>query len=243
MPYLFYGNTNYFHAQNEPQVVIATSAKFNNRAIVEYVREVWNIKGVIHGTNNDTASTVAALVALEAAYSFNGFDLILYEDDQKTILHKLLTSPALGGTRVTSPPHYPIGDGAELSTFRNYAITVEADYPNTANNILDYYDTLELEGDGGPRYVNLETDAGQPQLQVTRQQTVYRARQQGRSEGLFDYAPVAPPIFQRPILQGAQTRIKFTSPKRVGNSKAYFVAEWSYFYESPVPIGGLPQQI
>lgn len=238
MPFLSYGS--FVHVQNDPAITIRTSAKYSPRSIVELIKYSVGIKGVIHGADQNTVKANIAL--LEAAYLVDGNDLILYADDQSTVLHGFLSSSFLGGTRVTSRPSYPIGTGAEYSTFRNYEITVEGDLPNTANNILDYEDNIEFEGTGGPRYVFLETDVGPPQQQVTRQQTLYRARQQGRSMGMFTYAPVAPP-FAPGALQPAQTRVKFASPKRVGNNLAYYTAEWSYFFESSTPLTGLPIQI
>src|SRR4029077_8154957 len=97
------------------------------------------------------------IAALRSAYNVNGLDLGLYLDDGVTPTdHVLASSTTLGGTRVTAL-EFPNGSGAEYSTFRSYSITVEADTPDTSQNLLDFSETLSFAGTGGARPVLFAT--------------------------------------------------------------------------------------
>jgi hypothetical protein len=233
--FLKYGS--YTHAQNEPAVQISKRAVFSPRGFRRAVRETWRIVGVLHAP--DQPSLTAAIAGLRSAYNVNGLDLALYLDDQVTLTDHVLSSAAsLGGTRVTAL-EFPTGVGAEYSTFRSYSITVEADFPDVSNNLLDFSETLSFEGTGGPRVVFLDTLEGLPQPQLAQQRTTYRARQQGRAVGLAGYPPVAGPIWPAAEMQPAR-RLALRSPKRVAGNLTEFVVEWSYVFESPAPLAGLP---
>lgn len=235
--YLKYGN--FTHVKNDPFVVIDSAAKFNSRGIVELLTYTWNIRGILHG---DTQAELLANVALlEAAYQFkDGYDLVLYEDDQSTVFHQLPSSTALGGTRVTQPPKYPSSEGNEAGNFRTYEIQVQADYVNSNNNILDWQDELRVE-QGGPRRVFLPTLVGPAQAQITQQQMTHRATQTGRAVGMFDYPPAAPPSFPSALLYPVV--ITRAAPRRVGNQFRDFVVSWQYQFESISPLNGLPAAV
>jgi hypothetical protein len=230
----------YTHAQNEPAVQIGKVALFSPRGFRQAVRETWRIVGVLQAA--DQPGLTAAIAALRAAYNVNGLDLGLYLDDGTTLTdHFLTSSAALGGTRVTRLD-FPTGLGAEYSTFRSYAITVEAEFPDTSNNLLEFSETLSFAGTGGPRLVFLETLAGPPQVQIARQQTTCRARQEGRAVGLLSYPPIAAPIWPAAELAD-QRRIALRAPLRVAGNLTRFVAEWTYVFESVTPLAGQPNVV
>jgi hypothetical protein len=233
--FLKYGT--YTHARNEPAVQIGKRALFSPRGFRQTIRETWRIVGVLHAA--DQPGLTAAIAALRSAYNVNGQNLGLYLDDGTTPTdHVLVSGATLGGTRVTALD-FPVGAGAEYSTFRSYSITVEADVPDTTNNLLDFSETVSFEGTGGPRIVFLDTLAGLPQPQIARQCTTYRARQEGRAIGQTTYPPVPPPIWPGAEL-GDQRRLTLRSPKRTAASLTEFAAEWTYVFESVTPLSGGP---
>lgn len=235
--YLRYGSA--WFTQNDPAVTIDAQAVYNSRGIVELIRYTWNARGVIHGANQ--AAVIAGMASLEAVLKFNdGQDLALYLDDQTTIFQQLPTGAALGGTRVTVPPKYPVGEGAEGSTFRTYEFAVQADYPNVNNNILEWQDSVRTE-QGGPKYVFLDTLLGPAQPQIAQQQMPNRASQSGRATGMFTWPEAAPPVFPGAVL--FPLVVTRHSPRRVGNSFRDYVTEWQYEFESTSPLNGLPVTI
>jgi len=233
--YLKYGS--YTHAQNEAAVQIGKRAVFSPRGYRQAVRETWRILGVLHAAGQ--ASLTSAIASLRAAYGVNGLDLGLYLDDGLTLTdHALVSSLSLGGTRVTSL-EFPNGSGAEYSTFRSYSIAVEAEFPDTSNNLLDFSETLSFEGSGGPRIIFLDTLDGLPQQQIAQQRTTSRARQEGRAVGLATYPPVAAPIWPGAELP-AERRLAMRSPRRVAGNLTEFVVEWKYAFEAVIPLAGMP---
>jgi hypothetical protein len=227
----------YAHARNEPAVQIEKRALFSPRGNRRGTRETWRIAGILHGA--DPAGVTAALAALRTAYSTNGLDLGLYLDDGVTPTdHRLLSSATLGGTRVLALD-FPVGAGAEYSTFRSYVLTVSGEIVDTSSELLDFSETLSFEGTGGPRIVFLETLTGVPQPQVTRQYTTCRARQEGRAVGLTTY-----PAFPAPLWPAAELpherRLTLRSPRRIGANWSEYIAEWSYLFESVTPLSGSP---
>jgi len=210
---------------------------FSRRGFRQAVRETWRIVGVLHAA--DQPFLTSAIAALRSAYNVNGLDLGLYLDDGVTLTdHVLTSSAALGGTRVTAL-EFPTGSGAEYSTFRSYSISVEARLPRHIAEPARFSETLSFEGNGGPRMVFLDTLAGLPQQQIVRQQTTYRARQEGRAVGLATYPGVAPPIWPAAELPD-QRRLILRSPRRVAGNLTEFVAEWTYVFESISPLAGGP---
>src|SRR5262249_53494469 len=144
--YLKYGP--YTHAQNEPLVQIANRAIFSPRGYRQAVRETWRIVGVLHAAS--ATALTAAIAGLRSAYNVNGLDLGLYLDDQTTLTdHALISGASLGGTRVTALD-FPVGAGAEYSTFRSYSISVEADFPDASKHLLHFSGTLSFRGTRGP---------------------------------------------------------------------------------------------
>ncbi|MGQ0637324.1 MAG: hypothetical protein ACT4QC_22175 [Planctomycetaceae bacterium] len=234
---MFFRYGSYTHDQNECAIAIGKRAIFSPRGIRQALRETWHVTGIKHAASQ--AELTAALAAMRAAYSVNGLDAGLYLDDGATLTdHALFSSATLGGVRVVALD-FPEGAGAEYSTFRTYRLTLEADFPDTAVNLLEYDESLSFEGTGGPRRVFLDVLEGLPQEQIGTQRTTYRAVQEGRAVGYAAY-PTPPP----PVWPGAELfdrrRIVLRVPERRGNQFARFTVEWHYAFESIVPLTGTP---
>jgi hypothetical protein len=232
---LKYGS--YAHDQNECAVVITKRAVFSPRGDREFVRETWSITGIKQAATQPALS--GTLAALRAAYAVNGLDAGLYLDDGATLTdHALPSAAALGGVRVVRLD-YPHGSGAEYSTFRTYRLTLEADFPDAAGNLLDYAESLNFAGTGGPRRIFLEVLEGLPQEQIGAQCTTCRATQQGRAVGFGAYPVPPPPIWPLAELPDRR-RITLGTPERIAGQFARFPVEWSYAFESIGPLSGFP---
>lgn len=232
---LRYGS--YTHDQNECALLIEKRAHFSPRGERELVRETWHITGIKHAASQ--SALTAALADLRLAYSVNGRDAGLYLDDGVTPTdHLLISNVTLGGVRVLSLD-FPQGDGAEYSTFRTYRITLEADFPDTSGNLLEYDEALHFEGTGGPRRVFLEVLEGLPQEQIGTTCTTYRATQQGRAVGYGTYPVPPPPLWPAAELP-ERRRIVLRTPERHAGSFARFPVEWNYSFESIAPLAGYP---
>jgi hypothetical protein len=242
--YLKYGT--YAHAAGECNLAISRRGDFVHGMEKGYT-ERWDIRGRLQIADSGTlagnqAAMTAAIAALQAAYSIQGQDLVFYTDGGTASIHALVSAQSLGGVRIVERPFFPVGRGAEYSTFRNYAIAAEASYVNTALGILDYRETINFSG-GGPKFVLLETMTGYPQKQNTRQRTPFRVTQQGEATGLLGY-PIAPGPISPGDVHEDQTDIRMIGPDFFGpvGQRAYtgFKTTWTYQMESANPIVGQP---
>lgn len=234
--YLRYGN--YQTADSEVSVTILREAQVNEAGQPYALRHTWDITGIIFG--DDTAAVVANLLALERAFAFWGNDLALI-DSNGTICHAMPSGGSLTGVRITKPPSYPNGDGAELSTFRTYSITATCDYPYgpVTNPLKSFTETLAFSG-GGPRRIVVECAFGPPQPQIVNQFTAFRATQTGSAVGMYGYPPIPPPIFPAALVENGSP--SFTGGQLRNGVYVDFGVQWAYRFESPTPLIGLPNQ-
>ncbi len=234
--YLRYGSDT--RSQHEATVVISVQPNRSARGFIQFTRQTWQITGVLQGDTQ--ALVIAAISTLESAYGADGFNVYLLLDDQSTVAHQLLTANAMGGVQVVSGPSYPVGDGAELSTFRHYTLTLQADYQNTGVELLDFENKVIQTGNGGPSLVFLETLEGIPQQQIGRQRTTYKATQTGYALGRSLWPAPAPPQFPNALLNDSIS-VAYTTPKQVQNQATEYRTEWSYQFESAFALSGTPQ--
>lgn len=236
--YLRYGN--YQTADSEVSVTILREAQVNEAGQPYALRHTWEIEGTIFG--DDTAAVVANLLALERAFAVWGLDLALI-DSNGTICHSMPSGGSLTGVRITKPPSYPNGDGAELSTFRTYSITATCDYPyglgQVTNPLKSFTETLSFSG-GGPRRIVVECAFGPPQPQIVNQFTAFRATQAGSAVGMYGYPPIPPPIFPAALVENGSP--SFTGGQLRNGVYVDFGVQWAYRFESPTPLIGLPNQ-
>jgi hypothetical protein len=242
--YLKFGG--YVHDQGECAITISRTSRVEHGIVVGYT-ERWNVQGRLQITSTgdpaaDRALLSARISALQLAYQQQNADLGLYFDNGTPSTHFLQSARTAGGTRVTKPPEFPIGVGAEYSTFRNFALSVEADFLDSSIGLVSWTESLSLTG-GGPQFGYLLTLNGPPQKQLLRQQTTFRAMQQGEAIGLNSY-PVAPAPLWPADEHGELRNISQTLPERtgLGNSAVYhhFKTRWSYVFESSAPLLGAP---
>lgn len=236
--YLKYGN--YQHAANEASLVISKETVFSEAGTARGLRERWHIQGRLQAA--EQAALTAAIGALQAAYAIQAQDVGFYFDDGQPTSHRIVSAATNGGVRVISPPSFPQGQGAEYSTFRTYAIALEAEWLDTQASLLSWHETIRFSG-GGPQFGHLEPINGQPVKQLLKQATTFEATQSGEAVGYLAYPVPALPIW--PQAEHVNRReIRYDLPRRTGppSSATYtqFKVSWSYFFEDAGPLVGLP---
>jgi hypothetical protein len=236
--YLKYGS--YRHADNEASVTISKDGLFAPGGMSYGVRERWAISGRLQAA--DQATLGAAIDALTAAYSVQGQDVAFYLDNGEPTSHAISHATTNGGVRVVVPPSFPEGRGAEYSTFRNYTIVLEAERLDPSATVVNWHEVLSFQG-GGAQFAFLEPINGQPQKQLLKQATTFRASQTGEAVGRTGYPAPAMPMW--PGSELAHLReIRYELPKRSGppGSPFYtqFKVSWNYRFEDAGPMVGLP---
>lgn len=204
-------------------------------------RHTWQINGQLQAA--DTAALLTARTALETAFAYWNRDLWVTATDG-TVVESLPLAGSLRGVRVTSPPSYPRGDGAQLSTFRDYSITVEAEYPGTVLGgvtfpLKSFTETVAYSG-GGPKRAVVECVNAPPQEQVVMAYTAYRAAQTGSAVGLLGYPPVPPPLWPDKLEEAGQPTL--TAPRLANGVYTEFGVAWSYRFVSAGPLVGFPNR-
>jgi hypothetical protein len=234
---------NYRHEDGEVAVrIVVTPVRSEGNQYYAYdVR--WSLFGHLKAATQ--AALVTAIAALEAAYSTENKDLVLFQTNGVTAAASLLTAGTIGGTRIVSGPTYP-EDGqhdAEFSTFRRYQIEIEARRSTGQAELLAWTESLSFHGTGGPKTAHAQPLVGPPQKQQLAQQTPIRVVQQGRAIGFTDWPTPPPPQWPNDVRED-EIDIKYNEPKRYGppGSPTYveFEVEWTYPHEGVGPFVGRP---
>ncbi|ANS03305.1 hypothetical protein [uncultured Mediterranean phage uvDeep-CGR2-KM19-C37] len=236
--YFKYGS--YQHDDNTVTLAsVSRQAIFSPRGRRQIMRERLQISGVIIASTQATIKS--AVDALEAAYADDGKDAGLYHDNDSVSSHFLDSSASLGGVRVVSGPSYPKGDGAEYATGRDFTVVLEADFPESGEELTSFQETLRIVGTGGPRFAIVEVLNGLPQSQIVQQRTSVVATQSGRSVGLTAYPFVPPPIFPVFEIQGRRD-ISTGSPTLNNTVHTNWPVSWVYHFHAPGPLSALPNR-
>jgi len=234
---MIYKTSVYTHEQNEVELTVSLQPYYSERGQYAGTKYIHRLKGKLQAASQ--AAITTAIAALELAYRNGGYDAGLYLDDGTTLTgHYLTNSTAVGGVRCVSID-YPIGNGAQYSTFRDYEITLEADYQTGTNALRDFSETISFEGGGGPRKVFIETLDGYVIEQITAQRTAYRAIQQGSSMVYGDYPRAPPPIWPNAEIVD-QRRVSPIGPQIEGRNRTVYGMQWQYVFQSATPLSGFP---
>jgi len=207
-----------------------------------YQRESRAVSVIIEGElrcPNDTpeasqpAVLIAQIAALENAFAVDGGDFqVLYPTGEQLLM--LRSEDFVGGLRVVGEPSYEDNQPGELVRRRTFKIELSAeqligsvDGSGGGSDVVSYTESLSYEGNGGQRFVVIETMEGPPVVQRVNQQTMCRCIQEGRCVQRYT-KPTAPAPLYPDREQGSLRRITPSVPSR----DTYEVA-WSYTFESP----------
>ena len=232
-----YGSHN--HQNNECSVAVSKPVFFELGAR-RSVTTRFEISFMLFG--DDQSDLTTKLQALEAAYAQDGQDAILYNNNGSVSAHSLYNRDCIGGTRVVLRPTFPVGAGAQYTTFRTGTIIVEGDVLDATTGLLEYRESVNSFG-GGPDFVFQEPLVELPQKQILKQHTTFKTTQVGMARGLL--GPVYPPPPRWPgHFIPARSGVQFDSPVRNGPpgniTSTDFVTTWTYVFESADGLLGSP---
>jgi len=230
---LKYGN--YSHADNEANATITREGLEADDGFIYGYKETWSIEGILHG--DDNASLVTAMSELITAYSLQDKDLTWTKGSDE--MHSLKNADTLTGIKVTNLPHFPKSSSGELTTFRTYNITVEAEVAFTSIDldadpfvplILKYEETLDYTGTGGPKFGLLPTLKGKYQKQLLTETSPVTLIQSGISVGLGGYPDPPSPLWIKDEHVDRRQITRAPTRRRGGKNLEYPI-HWSYHFE------------
>ena len=230
----------YAHTANEVSISIAGKAIESELGVVYAHATSISISGRVHG--DTVADITTALATLEAAYKLQARDFTLFDADGTTATqHRILTANTMGGTRATANVSYPSSAGAEYTTYRNYAATIEGDVVvDTLDRILKWDEEISTEGLGGPEYVYLPTLTGVwPRQRVTDTSTILIS-QSGSAVGLRTWPNFPAAVIADPGALRGKPRLNRRTPRYRNNERWEFPISWSYNFEVATPVGLIP---
>lgn len=174
------------------------------------------------------------------AYSLDNKDFVLYfNDGTPTPDLEILASQTIDGVLVTKRPTFDPRTQANYSTYWEYRFGISAkvmvdDLP--PNLLLDFSESIEFEGNGGPKRALIELKRGTAQEQRPRTNTICRASQSGFTVGLESY--ILPPGPKWPgQLDNESVRVARESPRRnIRGGYTEFRTTYSYQFSSPTPF-------
>lgn len=241
---------NYQLDDNSAGWVISSRAKLDSSGTPYAYSEEYklNIRVEVEDTGNaqaDQAALTAKLQAIQDAFAVPFKDLIVYDNFGQQTVHKLINSQTLGGVKPLTRLEYPVGMGAEYSTFRNCTITIGADVQQSGltgnNSVIDWTESLTYIGTGGPRRVWQEFIEELPENQIVAQRTTIKAIQEGAAVGFGDYIPFPAAIFPIEVEHEDQRVYRRMTPRMVGGgANREYPSMWTYVFEFSNPIFGNP---
>lgn len=252
---------NYRFPDNACEVTTTGNVVENDAGVPLYLEAQANVTCLFISTATSESTIQSELSALDlaarSALSVPFQDFGLYHDNDTLSSCRIInTANMLQGTRVVSV-NAPSGRGAEYASYRTLQFTVRAAYllspaaligpggvpapPGTGTNgevLRSWNESLTFIGNGGPRVILQDVIDGSPVEQVVTPATKVRVVQSGTAVG-FIRPPLFPaPIFGTPVSESVQQVIQ--SPVRTSQGYMQYPISWSYEFESPVPLTGMP---
>lgn len=185
---------------------------------------------------DSTAEVMARIDELINAYSFDYNDAGLYLDDGTATRHKLVNTDSISGVRVL----HRSWDGSpeELATTRTFDIVLQATYPDNETQLLEWNETVETVGTGGPRFDVVDTYFG-PYAQLVAQSTAQRIVQSGSAVGYTAYVDFPAPLYPANEHLDRRTLTRGSGKQR-GLIATHFPCRWNYFFSLAAPQSPLP---
>lgn len=179
---------------------------------------------------DNQADLTAAIQELIDAYSVNGVNCGLYQDDGTPTPHGMVSAETLSGVRVENFDWIK-GDAEEYATQRTALITVACEYEDVESQIWDWVETFTFTGNCGPAYDVARTWDG-PQEYQTSEKTEQQIVQRGYAIGWGAYPSIPPPFFSGPNIIPHPDRfvLKPSTPTLWGKSYRLFRYDWAYFF-------------
>lgn len=166
---MIYKYGTYTHDAGEIRINASESIVRSSNGKSQHKRVTHRLSGRLRAANQSALDT--AISDLKAAYADSDNDSVnagLYFPDGTTATqHYLDSSAAIAGIQVVDGPNFPDSGNAQYSTFRDYNVTLAADFQVGGSQLLFFSESLVLSG-GVRRVVFLEPfDGSTPVKQQT----------------------------------------------------------------------------
>jgi len=179
---------------------------------------------------------------IKSAFTTDGRDFsVTFPNGVKHI--DLRSADFSGGLRITKGPNF-IGEGrGELVRRRSFELEITGEkiieviggVGGITSNVT-FTESLSFRGNGGQRFVLIETMHGEPIKQVVNERTICRCVQSG-SATRRGQNPIVPNAIFPDAEKQDERQIEFSNP-----GKDLYGASWSYVFESATALQGFPNR-
>lgn len=231
------------HVDNEVNLVnMQQFPVFSDRLKRRTSRYRMTISGELqYATQQTLTDKIGELIS---AYSVDGQEACLYQDNGTPTHHRLaVTGNLVSGPRIMYRD-WPKGDAAEYATKRTFRIILEAEYLEPDSQIVAFQETLQFRGDGGPLWKMCVRARGAPFPVQLADKTPQQIIQAGTVVGLsgFPIALIPAPMF--PVYEQRFARqVSVGSPKLYGSMYLDYPMSYSYSFVLPTPQNAIPNFI
>lgn len=228
---------SYWCVQNAANVKSITRNALVEEGVVTAIEETWDIDVILMG---DTDSLITQIAALEAAV-VPGINVILYKDNQTTVVDQLLNANCrTGATVLKGGPGYPNGGGVEFATMRTVSFQFSGSYWSAGLLSLYYFhEQVQFTGDGSGLFVVVDTLDGPVRQDIT-DASQYKASQSGRLLSRASTPPDPPSPIWPEAFEGFAKQNGITPIYESGVRTAWEV-NWGYSFASVTALSGRPR--
>lgn len=194
-------------------------------------RDMWKIRFWLTGDNQ--AAITTEINNLYAAFSVQGRDLVLKDNNSANSAFLLRSNLTTSGTRIRKIAFDELTNAAYApGCYVTGTIEADAETSMQLNQELPvpvlYAETFQVRGTGGPKIVILETATGLPIIQQTRSRTMVTAVQSGSAK-YYGAIPSFPPYLFPNLLIHEDVVQSVTS--EIERNKYAHTISWSYPYQ------------
>lgn len=231
------GNTAFDNCCVEPR--ISSQALLDVRGVPYGYVERWDLQIWLLNPTGSQSTMKTKIAECQDAFASNFKDVMLLQPDGSTrSQHVLLNAQTFGGVIVVQRPQFPDGKGAQHVTFRTANAAVQATIMvDSGTGYKEHFEEVTFSG-GGPRFGHLEPLWGRPIKQLRKQNTIYKATQTGRREGIYGFPDIPAPIWPSALLE--EPIVVKSGPRLIGNTYTDFLISWTYQFEDANRLVGSP---
>lgn len=185
--------------------------------------------------------------ALRLGLAQRNQDIILYRDDGGMSATFLRSAGSITGIKVVSGPDFDTTpSGNDYANERHFRFVAEAVYPSgyfLGSNVIDFHEHVSISG-GLPKFLVKPCINAAPQKQLLYPMTPWVATQSGSAIGWLDYPNPINPLWPD-ALNGRtidRDEPQYAGPLAPAPRYTHFPVRWSYQFESPTPLVGIPNR-
>ncbi len=154
----------------------------------------WDIFGRLHA--DTSAALMVKVTQLLNAYARNNQDAGFYFAGGTPTPFQVVSAQTLRGVRVSVPPIFPDGKGAQGTTYFDYTLALEWEEPPAVGlQLLLFQESVRRVGRGGSDWDVVAGVTGDPIVMPKTQRSKVTVVQSGRAIGSGFYPLPAPPIW------------------------------------------------